>query len=368
MSLTIAIAVSGGVDSLTAAYLLKQQGHRVFGIHFLTGYEDPSAITVPKPSRHLSGEEGHEIKLGTHPVHQLAQQLDIPVYIQDLSQVFHRCVVEYFVRTYQAGMTPNPCLECNPSIKFGSLLKIARNKGASHLATGHYARTLQDQHGHHHLLKGADPQKDQSYFLARLTPKQLARAMFPLGQLTKVEVKQMAHEAGLRPVTNQESQDVCFITADSYSAFLEQQPGFVPRPGPIEDLQGNIIGKHQGLHHFTIGQRRGINCPAAEPYYVVKIDTQRNVLQVGHKKDTFRHGCRVTDINWIQNPPQTPIQIQARVRYRHRAVAAILRPVNERTAMVEFEAPQDALTPGQGAVFYAGEEVLGGGWIDHPAD
>jgi tRNA-specific 2-thiouridylase len=360
MSLTIAIAVSGGVDSLLAAYVLKQQGHQVFGIHFLTGYEDMPAAAPPSPDDTVNNG------VRAHPIQQIAQQLEIPVHIRDLSHAFRQCVVDYFVSSYQAGMTPNPCLVCNPAIKFGTLLNYAHTKGASHLATGHYARIVEDEHGRYHLFKGADPLKDQSYFLARLTPSQLSQAIFPLGLKTKREVKQMAIDAGLRPVITQESQDVCFIKAENYRDFLEQQPGFVSAPGLIEDLQGNVIGEHQGLHQFTIGQRRGINCPAAKPYYVLGIDTQRNVLRVGFKKDTFFSRCQVTDINWIHAPPNIPLHVHTRVRYRHRAAPATLHPLDEHTALVEFDTPQEAVTPGQGAVFYVGEEVLGGGWITPP--
>jgi tRNA-specific 2-thiouridylase len=341
-----AIAISGGIDSLTAAFLLKQEGRRIIGIHFLTGYESIGKTPAQVENR----------------IARIADQLAIPIEILDCSGEFKTQVVDYFIRSYRSGLTPNPCLICNPSIKFGTALAYARKLGATRLATGHYARIQRGGDGRCHLHRGLDVQKEQSYFLARLTEAQLAQADFPLGEMTKARVKALARSNRLSPTVRKESQDVCFIKEASYADFLNRH-GVPSNPGPIMAIDGQIIGTHQGLHHYTIGQRRGINCPAAHAYYVVNIDPERNCLTVGHHKDLYSDRCRVEGINWIQSPPLEPISVRARVRYRHHAAASTLTPLGQSAAEIVFETPQAALTPGQGAVFYVGDEVLGGGWI-----
>jgi tRNA-specific 2-thiouridylase len=351
MRSTTAVALSGGVDSLMTGYLLKEQGRQVIGIHFSTGFEAASMFT---------GRLGAE---KIHPIYKIGEQLDIPIEIVDLRTQFQDIIVDYFCRTYRRGQTPNPCMLCNPTIKFDILLGQARKIGAHKLATGHYARIKRDQDGHYHLLKGLDFQKDQSYFLARLNRQQLANARFPLGELKKSEIKQMAAQRGLYPIARGESQDVCFLRDEAYADFLARQSGFDPQPGLIENVDGQVIGEHRGLHHFTIGQRRGINCPAANPYYVVKLDTDRNRLIVGTQKDLLTAECRVSDINWIGKAPIAPVHVCTRLRYRSQEVASTVKPLANQTAIVQFDVPQPAVTPGQGAVFYRGDEILGGGWI-----
>lgn len=347
-----AIAVSGGIDSLMAAHLLKEKGHNVIGVHFVTGYDDPYSD---------NGQSANLLE--SHKIFSIAKQVGIDIKILDCSVEFKKNVVDYFIQTYKAGQTPNPCMVCNPLIKFGTVFNFARKLGASSLATGHYARIKKDRHGKFHLFKGIDPKKDQSYFLARLTQQHLAGARFPLGNMKKSDVIQLADMKGFKPVKTSESQDVCFIKDKNYGDFLARFEGFEPKPGLIKDVDGNILGEHKGLHLFTIGQRRGINCPASEPYYVIQMDTRQNLLTVGLKKDLFAFQCKVENINWIQEVPIQPMNIHTRVRYRHTAVASTLTPVNEKTAMVRFEKPQAAITPGQCAVFYKEDEVLGGGWI-----
>ncbi len=258
---------------------------------------------------------------------------------------------------------------CNSLIKFGTVLEHARRLGASHLATGHYARITSDPNGTWHLLKGIDPVKDQSYFLSRMTQEQLRHACFPLGGMTKSRVIQLANELKLQPVHQCESQDICFIKGRTYGEFLANQKGFVSPSGPIVTVTGKIIGEHPGLHLFTIGQRRGINCPAAEPYYVVRLDRKANLLVVGFKSDLLVSSCRVTGINWIVRPPEFPARVSIRVRYRSQAVFATLSPTDSDGVIVQFDAPQPSVTPGQGAVFYLkDEEVIGGGWISPVPD
>ncbi|MBW1894967.1 MAG: tRNA 2-thiouridine(34) synthase MnmA [Deltaproteobacteria bacterium] len=342
-----AVAVSGGIDSLVAASLVKEMGDDVIGIHFKTGFEtfDPnSENNVSDIARHISS------------------QLDIPVKIMDLSNLFRTKVVNYFIKSYMAGVTPNPCLVCNPAIKFGALLESAKEQGASRFSTGHYAGTETDNTGTIRLKKGKDQEKDQSYFLAFLTRRHLSFTYFPLWNLTKNEVRSIAKEKGLAPVSNKESQDVCFIRHMSYAGFLERQ-GISTRPGLIIDTEGNILGQHNGLHFFTVGQRRGINCPAKEPYYVLRINTEDNSLTVGFKNELYRKECRVKDINWICDKPSSPLKMLTRIRYSHKGVLAQVIPTKNQSAIVIFDSEQPAVTPGQGAVFYKGDEVAGGGWI-----
>jgi len=254
MKQTTAVAVSGGVDSMMSAYLLKEQGQHVIGIHFITGFENPC----------ISGEDPAPDKTGS--ILQIGEQLGIPVEIVDVRDEFKAEIVDYFTRTYQRGQTPNPCMQCNPVIKFGTILDYALKLGASKLATGHYARIHTDPTGGIRLLKGLDPKKDQSYFLARLTGSQLARACFPLGESRKEDIKKMAARKGLHPVTRGESQDVCFIKNAAYGEFLSRQMGLRFEPGYIENMAGKVIGTHQGLHLFTRHQlpcrTTLLRCPA----------------------------------------------------------------------------------------------------------
>ena len=340
----IAIAVSGGVDSLVCAYLLQRQGRDVIGLHFLTGYEKAA-------------------EPGSKTVQDIFRSLDIPIVIIDLTTPFKAGVVDYFTAAYRNGKTPNPCLVCNPTIKFGVLLEKARQLGASRLATGHYARVEAGREGRYRLLKGVDENKDQSYFLSRLTQDHLARACFPIGTWTKEQVRQLAAEKGLQPLDRKESQDVCFIKDSTYADFLVRTNGVRPQPGDIVDTAGQRIGTHNGLHRYTVGQRRGINCPASQAYYVIGIDVGRNRLVVGAKSELFTDRCRVTAVNWIAGVPDGPVPVDTRIRYRHRAVASVVSPDGNDAAVVRFDQPQAAVTPGQGAVFYRGDEVLGGGWI-----
>ena len=344
----IAIAVSGGVDSLVAAYLLKEQGYDVTGIHFLTGYE-PKHKTDSRSS--------------SHPVSTIGEQLDIRVDILNCAEEFKNTVIKYFYTIYSVGQTPNPCMVCNPAIKFGTVLNHAYSLGASCLATGHYAKLEKDKTDKIHLLRGKDKTKDQSYFLAFLTQQQLSAAKFPLGDLTKSTVREIAAQKALNPIENDESQDICFINDKNYKEFLSNQLNIFERPGDIVDINGQIIGTHKGLHKYTVGQRRGINCPSSEPYYVVKIDTILNQLIVGRKDDLRCSEFLVNNINWIIEAPNHPLSIKTRVRYRSRAFETTVSPLDRKTARVKFNTPQLSVAPGQAAVFYQEDEVLGGGWI-----
>ncbi len=348
MKTKIAVALSGGIDSLTAAFLLRQREEEVIGLHFRTGYE-------PYPASRSRSKAA-----------ALSERLAIPVYYEDVSCEFKQLVVDYFISGYRAGLTPNPCVVCNPQIKFGVLLDRARRHGAERLATGHYAAVRRDPTGWFRLFKGKDAAKDQSYFLFALRQEQLARACFPLSQMTKREVRLLAAEQRLVPLEKTESQDVCFISGEEYTAFLKRCDPGILRPGPITTPGGRVIGEHPGIAAFTIGQRRGIQCPAAAPYYVVGKDPNARSLVVGHREDLYASGCRVVGVNWIAPPPEGSRPARTRLRYRSPETPARLVPCSPDFSVIDllFDTPQLAVAPGQAAVFYDGDEVLGGGFIE----
>ncbi|MBW2646031.1 MAG: tRNA 2-thiouridine(34) synthase MnmA [Deltaproteobacteria bacterium] len=347
----LAIALSGGVDSLVAAALLKRENSNVIGIHFRTGFEKKSSDLKNLPDTSLESR-----------LKAAADALNIPLVFVDISERFRADVVRNFLSEYQNGRTPNPCMVCNRCIKFGELLDRARELGAKYLATGHYARLVQGTLGRFQLLRGIDPNKDQSYFLALLTQDQLKSACFPLGGYTKEDVRKMAERFNIAPLVEEESQEICFIEGNDYPRFLKKE-GIHGDPGPIVDQTGKALGTHQGLFAYTIGQRRGIGIPAAEPYYVIRIDIEKNQLVVGNKSDLYSAECEVEGINWIALPPDGPIKVETRIRYRHKEAPSTLIPTENNKAIVRFDSPQEAVTPGQGAVFYQGDKVIGGGWI-----
>lgn len=344
----VAVALSGGIDSLVTGFLINRDYPSAFGIHFTTGYE-------PQP-----------VDTGA-----LARQLGFEVHTIDLSQTFEKKVVDYFIDTYLAGKTPNPCLVCNPEIKFGALMDHALRLGANALATGHYATiinrfTCPDRQGSHAWLeKGEDPKKDQSYFLSRLTAEQLDRLIFPLATATKDEVREIARQNSLSPVVPSESQDICFIPEHSFADFIIKKKGIRPRPGKIVDTDGRVVGTHQGLHTFTVGQRRGINVPAPEPYYVRRIDMGTNTLEVCFKRDLARKTMDVEDIVWNYSDAEKILDLTVKIRYAHQGASGRLtrRGKNGRSGRVVFDTPQNAVTPGQAAAFYLGNRVLGAGII-----
>ncbi|MFP4040644.1 MAG: tRNA 2-thiouridine(34) synthase MnmA [Desulfosudaceae bacterium] len=335
------VLVSGGLDSLVAARLLRPCHDDVVGLHLLTGYNELSAEAVDL----------------------LSLRAGIPVETLDCRSSFEAGVIDYFVREYCRGQTPNPCIRCNSIIKFGVGLEYARQRGGDLFATGHYCRIADSPNGFV-LRQGRDRYKDQSYFLAFLKGGQLDQVCFPLGDLTKTRVRDLARQDGLEPVIKKESQDICFIPpGSSYGDFIQNRAGQPPRPGRIEDLAGNVIGTHQGLHRFTIGQRRGINCPAEEPYYVAGIDVASNSIRVGTREQLHVRQCLVDQVNWRQLPDKSPASFSVRVRYRQQAAAALVEPLPEEKALITFQQPQFGITPGQGAVFYDHDKVAGAGVI-----
>jgi tRNA-uridine 2-sulfurtransferase len=343
---TIAVALSGGVDSAVTAWLLQEQGFRVLGIHADLGLEDA------KKKQELEG---------------LAAFLDIPLHFIPLKQPFREMVVDYLVREYRRGRTPNPCVVCNQRIKFERLLGKALDLGVDGLATGHYARivSLPDTSGLT-IARGLDAGKDQSYFLHRLNPEILPRLVFPLGEMRKEDVRALAQTVGLPVPHREESQDACFLPPGGYREFLEKEKDpDLAAPGEIVDLQGKRLGAHRGLYAYTVGQRRGLGLPAGEPYYVIRMNPVENRLVIGFKKDLAASGLWLRDPHWLTPPPELEgLRVQVQIRYRYRPVGGMLQRNPEGRIGVLFAAPQNAVAPGQAAVFYQEDRVLGGGWIE----
>ena len=352
----IAVAMSGGVDSSMAAALLVEEGYEVIGLTMVLS--SPEASGAPSPA---SGAPGGGM------ASRVAAHLGIQHYWIHLHQAFQREIVDHFVTEYQKGRTPSPCLRCNERIKFGRLLEKAEELGAAALATGHYARTLWDRGSDRYLLlRGIDPGKDQSYFLSLLKQEQLKKAHFPLGAKTKAEIRLEAKRRGLPVADQEESQEICFIPDGDYRRFLESRlGGSIGTPGDIVDLQGNRLGRHQGLYSYTIGQRRGLRLPGPRPHYVLALDPATNRLIAGFEEELRRSELIVSAVNWIPFPElKKPVEAWVQIRYRHKAGPAVIFPLEGDRVRVRFQDPQRSVTPGQAAVFYQGDRVLGGGWIE----
>jgi tRNA-specific 2-thiouridylase len=350
--------MSGGVDSLRAAAQLRHQGHEIIALHMQL---------LPESTR-LCRDAGLFGNARESSLRTLTAQLDIPLYMVDLRDAFERLVVEPFVASYRQGLTPNPCIVCNPRIKFGLLLGEARKLGAERLATGHYARlhAPDERHFRFRLSRGLDPAKDQSYFLYGLTQDQLAAALFPLGEAHKHAVQHWAQENGFADQLPEESQEICFIPEGHYRGFLKEHlgPGFEDQQGEIVDLGGTVLGRHDGVCGYTIGQRRGLGVPSSAPYYVVRLEPETRRVVVGRSADLYRQELTATEVNWLSiDPPSRPLRCQVRIRNQHRPAPAELIPVRESEARLSFDEPQRAISPGQAAVFYNGDLVLGGGII-----
>jgi tRNA-specific 2-thiouridylase len=356
---SVLVAMSGGVDSSLAAALLAEQGYQVAGVtmHLWAGEEGIA------PSRgsccSLEAVEG---------ARRVCQALDIPHYVFNLSQEFETCVVGEFVREYARGRTPNPCLACNREVKFRLLLQRARALGFTRLATGHYARVACSQRAGrpaYHLLRGVDRGKDQSYVLYTLGQQELAHTLFPLGEMTKGQVRSEAARRNLPTAGRPESQEICFIPDDDYRRFLARRLPQASRPGPIRDLQGSVLGTHRGLANYTIGQRKGLGISGRpQPLFVVALDVAANALVVGPEEALSRPALEAEQVTFVSGEgPAQPARVEAKVRYRTPAAPATLFPLEAGRVRLQFDTPQRAITPGQAVVFYQGEEVLGGGTI-----
>jgi tRNA-specific 2-thiouridylase len=336
----VAMALSGGLDSSVAALLLKEADDEVTGIHMRL-WDSP------------------DFDYQARRAEDVCRILDIPYHEVDLQTEFQSCVVDYFCREYQLGRTPNPCVACNQLIKFGVLLDKALSLGADYLATGHYARVVHSRDGHR-LLKAKDSRRDQSYFLYTLTQERLGHVLFPLGEHSKDEAKQMAKQLGL-PASTRSSQDICFISQKNYGVFLSQRFGTLP--GDIVDSQGRKLGEHRGIAFCTIGQRHGLGLASGKPLYVIRIEPESNRVVLGPEQELYSQKLIAAKLNWISGEaPRGPTIVRARIRYRSKEAEATLFFRND-SVDVQFVQSQKAVTPGQAIVFYNTDELLGGGTI-----
>jgi len=349
----VVVALSGGVDSSVSAALLVEQGYEVVGatmrLWSAPGCEEENRCCTPQ-TRDLAA--------------QLAEQLGIPFHILDAQQAFRQAVVQRFLDGYSRGDTPNPCVYCNRYLKWDYLWQFAQSIGAEAIATGHYARLRRGTDGTYELWKGVDATKDQTYFLSLLTQQHLAHTLFPLGEYTKVEVRQIAHARQLPAADQPESQDLCFLGKRDYRDFLRENAPQAVQPGEIVDQQGKVLGKHNGLAFYTIGQRKGMPA-SAHALYVYQKDLEHNRLVVGTEAELGAKSMQVREINWIAgNPPAEHFEAEVKIRFKAMPSLAQIKVQPEGSAMVHFGKPLRDITPGQLAVFYQGEKVLGGGWIN----
>ena len=344
----IAVAMSGGVDSSTTAALLLEEGHEVLGLFMRMVGERRRGPLVPSEPANAQ---------------RVADRLGIRLEVLDFEEQLE-ALLSYFCSEYDAGRTPNPCVLCNKWIKFGRLLASAAALGAERLATGHYARVAREG-GRFLLRRGLDPTKDQSYMLFGLTQPQLARIVFPLGDFRKADVREMARDRGLPVLERDESQDICFLPDRDYMALLRERLGDRVQPGPILDTAGRVVGEHPGCQCFTVGQRRGLGVALGTPRYVVRIDRAANAVVIGTAEELRRDALRVSQVNWIAfDEPPPAIEAAVQIRYNHRPTAARIEPQPNGSALVTLHSPETAVTPGQAAVFYHDDTVLGGGWIE----
>jgi tRNA-uridine 2-sulfurtransferase len=354
----IVVAMSGGVDSSVAAALLARAGHDVVGLSMQLYDHSPAA-------------EGGVSRFGScctiddlHDARRVATHLGIPHYIVNFERQFDDQVVSNFVREYAAGRTPIPCVHCNGDLKFATLAARAEGLGAAYVATGHYARVERNERGRYLLRRGTDPAKDQSYFLFTLTQAQLSHAMFPVGSLDKAAVRAQAREMGLPVSEKPDSHEICFVADGDHAAFLEEH-GLRADKGVIRDVSGRVLGRHDGVHRFTVGQRKGLGLSSPIPLYVVNIDAGANAVTVGPREALERTTLSASGVNWIAGePPADGTRVTAQIRHRHREAPACVHSVDADRVAVTFDEPQTAVAPGQAVVFYQGDVVVGGGWIE----
>lgn len=367
----VLIGMSGGVDSSVAASLLRER-YEVVGVHLNLGCAlDP--VRGPRQSRGIRPRRGRITSNGVNTeesARSVASKLNIPFYSLDFKREFEKKVINYFVREYSKGRTPNPCVVCNRAIKFKALLKKTKELRADYVATGHYAKVVYSGRKKRYLLKkGKDRKKDQSYVLCGLGQKQLEHTLFPLANFTKEEVKEKAKELGIhnRPA----SQEICFVPDADYRRFLEtrintkkEHKSTRMREGLIVDRKGKVLGRHSGIAFYTIGQRRGLGIALGKPLYVVAIDSDKDVIVVGSEKEILKDELIARDVNWIAiDRLEKPMKVRAKIRYQHREADASITPLSGNRTKVKFKKPQRAITPGQAVVFYDKDVVLGGGWI-----
>lgn len=360
MAERVVVAMSGGVDSSVCAALLQEQGYEVIGMTMKL-WDGPEA----SDAHHKTCCTLDDVS----DARRVAAQLGIPFYVVNFKAQFAEHVMQYFVDAYQHGYTPNPCVQCNRHLKFTALRQRARQLGAHWVATGHYATVQQGTDGRYYIQRGLDPGKDQSYFLFDLSQEQLQQTLLPLGAYHKDEVRRLATRLALPVAHKPESQEICFIPDGDYRTFVRARLADTAlQPGPIVNMAGEPVGAHHGLPFYTVGQRRGLGVAASRPLYVTQIRSEQNTLVVGERHEAVQETCTVERVNWLCPPPTAAFGTTVQIRYRHQPVPAQVSLLAVDRVRVVFAAPQFAVTPGQAAVFYAQDTVIGGGWIARRED
>lgn len=353
---TVVVGLSGGVDSSVAAYLLKEQGYDVIGVTMQIWQEEDSCTVE---------ENGGCCGLSAvEDARRVAQKLDIPYYVMNFRKEFQKQVIDYFTREYLEGRTPNPCIACNRYVKWESLLKRSLEIGADYIATGHYARVEQLPNGRYAIRNSVTAKKDQTYALYNLTQEQLARTLMPVGAYTKDEIRKIAEEVGLLVAHKKDSQEICFVPDNDYAGFIKNSTGKTIPKGNFVLADGKVIGEHQGIIHYTIGQRKGLNLSMGHPVFVTKIRPDSNEVVIGENEDLFVNTLICDRVNFMaMEGLDGEVRLKAKIRYNHPGAECVISPVEDGKVRVTFDQPQRAITPGQAVVFYQGEYVAGGGII-----
>ncbi len=353
----VVVGMSGGVDSSVAAYLLKEQGYDVIGVTMQI-WQDEDVF--------VQSQEGGCCGLSAvEDARRVAERLEIPYYVMNFKEDFHKYVIDYFVSEYEKARTPNPCIACNRYVKWESLLHRSLEIGADYIATGHYARIMQLPNGRYTIRNSVTAAKDQTYALYNLTQEQLSHTLMPVGDYDKPHIRKIAEEIGLPVATKHDSQDICFVPDHDYASFITQETGKESMPGNFVDEEGNVMGQHRGLIHYTIGQRKGLGISSATPIFVRELRPETNEVVLCKSESLFSRDCHVDNVNYMAEEKLTePVRAIGKIRYSHAGAPCTLYPQPDGTLLAQFDEPQRAMTPGQAAVFYQDDHVLCGGTIE----
>ena len=348
--------MSGGVDSSVAAYLLKEQGYDVIGVTMQIWQDEDRAIQE---------ENGGCCGLSAvDDARRVASELEIPYYVMNFKKEFKRDVIDYFIEEYRQGRTPNPCIACNRYVKWESLLKRSMEIGADYIATGHYARIVKLENGRYTLMRSATIAKDQTYALYNLTQEQLSHTLMPVGEYSKEEVRKIAEKINLQVANKPDSQDICFVPDGDYAGFIEESTGEKIQPGNFVDMEGNILGQHKGIIHYTVGQRKGLGLALGKPVFVIEIRPETNEVVIGDREDSLSYTVRANQVNFMSvENIEGEIRVFAKIRYNHKGAWCTVKKTGADEILCTFDEPQRAITPGQAVVLYDGDYVLGGGTI-----